>query len=138
MSKIEVVGPAGNPNAKGCPWGHASVLAPNVMSKLGGAKTKTARLQIEDLGSALDLYALELGTYPTTEQGLKALILAPPGVEKWNGLYLKKQVVPLDPWGHEYHYRSPGEHGSYDLYSLGADNAEGGEGENADIYGWDR
>ncbi|MGQ0658442.1 MAG: type II secretion system major pseudopilin GspG [Chromatiales bacterium] len=114
----------------------ASVVAPNVMSRLGGAKTKTAQLQIHDMGAALDLYALEVGGYPTTEQGLGALVEQPGGVEKWNGPYLKKTTIPKDPWGHDYEYRSPGAHGAYDLYSLGADGSEGGDGENADIASW--
>lgn len=114
----------------------ASIVAPNVMSRIAGAKSKTARLQVEEVGSALDLYSLELGSYPTTEQGLKALVERPQGVDRWNGPYLKKPAVPLDPWGHEFHYRSPGEHGPYDLYSQGADNQQGGAGEDADITSW--
>ncbi len=114
----------------------ASVVAPNVMSRLGGAKTKTAQLQVQDMGAALDLYALEVGTYPHTEDGLQALVVQPGGVERWNGPYLKKSTIPKDPWGHDYEYRSPGTHGAYDLYSLGADGAEGGENEDADVTSW--
>lgn len=114
----------------------ASVVAPNVMSRLSGAKTKTAQLQVQDMGAALDLYALEVGTYPRTEDGLQALVAQPGGVERWNGPYLKKSTIPKDPWGHDYEYRSPGTHGAYDLYSLGADGAEGGESEDADITSW--
>lgn len=114
----------------------ASVVGPNVMKKLSGAKTKTARLQIEDLGAALDLYYLEVGSYPTTEQGLQALVEQPADVDGWAGPYLKKTEVPTDPWGQAYHYQSPGEHGPYDLYTLGKDNAEGGEQENGDITSW--
>jgi general secretion pathway protein G len=115
----------------------ASVVAPNVMSRLGGARTKTARVQIEDFGAALDLYQLETGTLPGTEDGLGALVRKPAHAERWNGPYLKKSVIPKDPWGNDYHYQAPGEHGPYDLYSLGADNAPGGEGENADVTSWD-
>lgn len=114
----------------------ASVVAPNVMSRLGGAKTKTAQLQVQDMGAALDLYALEVGTYPRTEDGLQALVVQPGGVERWNGPYLKKSTIPKDPWGHDYEYRFPGTHGAYDLYSLGADGAEGGENEDADVTSW--
>lgn len=114
-----------------------SIVAPNVMSRLGGAKLKTARMQVEDLGAALELYYLDLGRYPSTEQGLVALIEKPPDVSKWSGPYLKKSQIPKDPWGNEYQYRSPGEHGAFDLLSLGKDDAEGGEGENADIRSWE-
>lgn len=115
----------------------AGLVGPQVMKYLGSAKTDSARLQIEDLGASLDLYRLEVGRYPTNEEGLRALVEAPAGVNSWNGPYLKKRIVPDDPWGNEYHYRSPGQHGAYDLYSLGADNAEGGEGENRDIVSWE-
>jgi general secretion pathway protein G len=114
----------------------ASVVGPNVMKKMSGAKTKTARLQIEDLTAALDLYYLEIGDYPSTDQGLRALVEQPGDVDNWAGPYLKKADVPKDPWGQDYHYQSPGEHGPYDLYSLGKDNAEGGEKENGDVTSW--
>ncbi len=114
----------------------ASVVAPQVMKHLGKAKSDSARLQIEDLGAALDLYSLELGGYPTTEQGLKALIEQPENESNWNGPYLKKKKIPSDPWNRDYQYISPGEHGGYDLFSLGKDNQEGGEKENKDILSW--
>jgi general secretion pathway protein G len=114
----------------------ASLVGPRVMKYVGGAKSDTARLQIEELGAALDLYSLETGRYPYTAEGLQALVAAPPNAPKWNGPYLKKPHLPKDPWGHDYQYRSPGEHGPYDLLSLGADNVEGGEGENQDIVSW--
>ncbi|ADE13629.1 general secretion pathway protein G [Nitrosococcus halophilus Nc 4] len=114
----------------------AGLIGPQVMKYLGSAKTDSARLQIEDLAATLDLYRLEVGRYPSTEEGLQALVEAPPGANRWNGPYLKKSQVPADPWGYDYHYRSPGEHGAFDIYSLGADNAEGGEGENQDIVSW--
>lgn len=115
----------------------AGVVGPQVMKHLGTSKVKTAKLQIEDLGAALDLYRLEVGSYPSTSQGLEALVSEPSGVSGWNGPYLRKNKIPEDPWGNEYHYRFPGEHGAYDLYSLGADNADGGEGENQDIVSWE-
>ncbi len=115
----------------------AGLVGPQVMKFLSGSKTKTARLQVEDLGSALDMYRLEVGRYPSTEEGLKALVEKPANAANWNGPYLKKKKVPQDPWGRPYHYASPGQHGDYDLYSLGADNAEGGDGENQDVVSWE-
>ena len=115
----------------------ASVAGPKVINYLGGAKSDTAALQIEEFGATLDLYKLETGRYPTTQEGLLALVQAPPGVAGWNGPYLKKKTLPKDPWGNDYRYTSPGQHGSYDISSLGADNREGGEGENRDINGWE-
>lgn len=112
------------------------LVGPQVLKYVGESKTKTARIQIEDLGAALDLYHLEIGSYPSSQQGLQALVEKPPGVDVWKGPYLKKQLVPKDPWGRDYQYRSPGEHGRYDLFSLGADNVEGGEDENEDIVSW--
>jgi general secretion pathway protein G len=93
----------------------------------------TARLQIEEFGTSLDLYKLEVGRYPTTEEGLRALVRAPSGATGWNGPYLKKAKVPKDPWGNKYRYTSSGPDGPYELVSFGADNREGGEGENQDI-----
>jgi general secretion pathway protein G len=115
----------------------ATLVGPRVMSTLSGAKTKTARIQIEDLSGALDIYRLEVGRYPTTDQGLQALVEKPSDAQSWNGPYLKKNQVPTDPWGFEYQYRSPGEHGPYDLWALGADNRQGGEGEDQDVFGWE-
>ncbi|MFN3876448.1 MAG: type II secretion system major pseudopilin GspG [Flavobacteriales bacterium] len=114
----------------------ASLAGPKVISYLGGAKSDSAKLQIEEFGASLDLFKLETGRYPTTQEGLQALVQAPPGISGWNGPYLKKKMVPKDPWGNEYHYESPGQHGAYDVYSLGADNKEGGEGENKDLTSW--
>jgi general secretion pathway protein G len=114
----------------------AGLVGPRVLKYMGGAKSDTARLQIEELGGGLDLFHLEVGRYPTTEEGLEALSKAPPGASNWNGPYLKKKDIPPDPWGRPYHYRSPGENGDYDLYSLGRDNANGGEGEDEDIVSW--
>lgn len=114
----------------------ASLAGPKIMGYLGGAKSDSAKLQVEQFGASLDLFKLETGRYPTTQEGLQALVQAPSGVTGWNGPYLKKNVVPKDPWGNEYHYVSPGQHGPYDLSSLGADNKEGGEGENKDLTNW--
>ncbi len=115
----------------------ASLVGPSVLRQLGSSKTKTAALQIEELSSALDLYRLEVGSYPSGDQGLEALISKPSGVSGWNGPYLRKNLIRKDPWGFDYHYRYPGEHGEFDLYSLGADNREGGEGENQDVNSWE-
>lgn len=114
----------------------AGLVGPQVLRYVGGAKSDTAQLQIEELGGALDLYRLEVGRYPKTQEGLQALVEPPAGVSGWNGPYLKKKRVPTDPWGNEYHYRSPGEQAAYDLYSLGADEREGGEDEDKDIVSW--
>lgn len=115
----------------------AALVGPRVMKYLGGAKSDSARLQIEDLAATLDTYRLEVGSYPTTDQGLKALVEQPAGATRWNGPYLRKKTIPKDPWGHEYQYRAPGEHGEFDLYTLGADNADGGEGESKDVVSWE-
>jgi general secretion pathway protein G len=114
----------------------AGLVGPQVMKHVGTSKTKTAFVQIEELATALDVYRLEMGAYPTTAQGLALLVEKPAGLEAWNGPYLRKPILPKDPWGRDYRYRAPGEHGPYDLYSLGADNAEGGEGESADVASW--
>ena len=110
-----------------------SIAAPRVLEWLDKANVDAARLQIEALGNSLDLYRLEVGSYPPN---LAALVTMPPGVDRWSGPYLRKRFVPKDPWERDYHYRMPGEHGPYDLYSLGADGLEGGEGKNADISSW--
>jgi general secretion pathway protein G len=115
----------------------AGLVGPRVMKYFSGARSDTTRLQITDLSTALDMYKLEVGRYPTTDEGLEALVQKPADASRWNGPYLKKKQVPKDPWGQDYHYRSPGEHGEIDLYSLGADNAEGGDGENKDIVSWE-
>ena len=115
----------------------AGLVGPQVMKFLGTSKTKTAALQIQDLSATLDLYRLETGRYPTNEEGLEALVKKPGDLANWNGPYLKKGEVPKDPWGFEYRYRYPGEHGGVDLWTLGADNRDGGEGENADVKSWE-
>ena len=114
----------------------ASLVGPRLFQHVGQSKQKTARAQIELLGTALDAYRLDVGSYPTTEQGLDALRRQPAGVDRWNGPYLPREV-PLDPWGNSYVYKSPGEHGPYDLLSLGADGRPGGTGEDADVRSWE-
>jgi general secretion pathway protein G len=105
-----------------------------MFGKIGTAKQKTTKAQIALFGGALDQFRLDVGRYPTTEEGLQAL-RQKPQADGWDGPYLPKEV-PTDPWGKAYLYRSPGEHGDYDLSSLGMDGQEGGEGENADIFSW--
>jgi general secretion pathway protein G len=114
-----------------------AVVGPRVLSQLGGAQTKTTKLQIDDFGAALDLFYLDTGRYPSSGEGLQALVAAPAGSEDWNGPYLKKSELPKDPWKYEFHYQSPGEHGEYDLYSYGKDGAPGGDDENSDIVSWE-
>ncbi len=114
----------------------AALAGPKVIGYLGGAKSDTAKLQIEEFSSALDIFHLEVGRYPTTQEGLQALVQAPGGLDKWKGPYLRKKDVPKDPWGFDYHYESPGQHGAFDLFSWGADNKEGGDGENKDLVSW--
>lgn len=110
------------------------IATPRVIGYLSTAKSEAARIQIESLSQALDLYRLDVGAYPTQAQGLQALVTRPAEARRWNGPYLKGDSAPLDPWGRPYVYRVPGSNGrDYDLYSLGADGAEGGEGENADV-----
>jgi len=107
-----------------------------LMETFGQTKTKTARLQIDQIGLALDLFHLDVGRPPTSDENLAALLAKPQGIEKWNGPYLKSEAATLDPWGTRYLYRSPGEHGAYDLYSLGRDGKSGGSGEDADVTSW--
>ncbi|MBN2808034.1 MAG: type II secretion system major pseudopilin GspG [Deltaproteobacteria bacterium] len=114
----------------------ASLVAPTMFKKVGGAKRKTARAQIELLGTALDSYRLDNDTYPTTEQGLQALRVKPEGANNWEGPYLPKDI-PNDPWGNPYVYKSPGDHGDYDLSSYGVDGQSGGDSDNADINSWE-
>ncbi|MEE8123110.1 MAG: type II secretion system major pseudopilin GspG, partial [Alphaproteobacteria bacterium] len=100
------------------------------------AKTDTAGIQITQLGATLDLYRLDVGRYPTQEHGLEALLQRPADAENWNGPYVRKRDMLNDPWDRMFIYRYPGEHGEYDLFSLGADEKEGGEGEDTDVVSW--
>ena len=117
------------------------VLIGIVMGILGGnfigrgekAKADAARIEIGQIGQALDLYKLETGRYPSSSEGLQALIASPAGATNWNGPYWKKSSIPKDPWGNDYRYTSPGQKGAYDIVSLGADGKEGGDGTNKDI-----
>lgn len=113
----------------------AGYVAPRYFSQLGKSEVKTAQAQLNALGKALDHYRLDTGRYPSTDQGLNALVSQPESEPKWAGPYLEK-AVPLDPWGKPYQYRSPGEHGEYDLYSFGKDGQPGGSDTAADITSW--
>jgi general secretion pathway protein G len=113
----------------------AGFVAPRYFDQVGKSKTKVAKAQIDSLEKALDQYRLDVGRYPSTELGLAALETKPSNESKWDGPYLKK-AMPQDPWGRAYLYKAPGEHGDYDLYSLGADGQLGGTSENADVNSW--
>ena len=109
------------------------LIGPRVLNYLSESKVKAAKIQMQSFASALDLFNLDAGRYPSSSEGLDALVHRSPGVAAWNGPYLKGGNVPMDPWGHPYIYRAPGEHGAFDIISLGADGAEGGSGVAADI-----
>lgn len=113
----------------------AAYVGPKYFSQVGKSQVKMARAQIDALEKALDQYRLDVGHYPTAEQGLSALVTRPATEAKWEGPYLKKGIPP-DPWGNAYVFKLPGEHGEYDLISLGKDGQPGGEGEAADITNW--
>lgn len=114
----------------------AGLVGPRVLGQLGGAKSKTAAVQIKDLEQGAELFKLDVGRFPTNDEGLRALIVRPGSANGWKGPYLKKAELPDDPWGNAYLYQSPGKRADIDIYTLGADNAVGGEDENADIGNW--
>jgi general secretion pathway protein G len=114
------------------------LVGPRVLNYLTESKAKAAKIQIESFSSALDLYFLDTGRYPSSSEGLGALVKKPGTMVAWNGPYLKGGIVPNDPWGTPYVYRSPGQHGTYDIVSYGADGQEGGAGTGADITSWTR
>jgi general secretion pathway protein G len=115
----------------------AALVGPRFIRQEEKAKIKAAKAQIELLGTALDTFRLDVGRYPSTQEGLEALRTKPGGLERWDGPYLKKDL-PVDPWGKAYAYKSPGEHGAFDIVSYGADGAAGGEEDNRDITSWER
>lgn len=112
------------------------LVGPRVLNSLADARTKAARLQIASLTNSLDLFYLDVGRYPTGQEGLNALVHRPSGADVWNGPYLKGGTVPTDPWRNQFVYIAPGSHGTYDLLSYGSDGHEGGEGSAADITNW--
>jgi general secretion pathway protein G len=112
-----------------------SLVGPRVLNQLGGAKTKTAAIQIKDLEQALEMYKLDVGRFPSSNEGLDALVSKPPSAPGWNGPYLKSDV-PLDPWNREYMYKYPGDRAELDIYSYGQNGTPGGEGEDQDVGNW--
>jgi len=110
-----------------------SIVGPRYFNQLGKSEAKAAQTQIASIAKALDMYRIDVGRYPTTEQGLAALSTAPPNEAKWRGPYLQKSVPP-DPWGRAYVYKSPGEAGEFDLLSYGKDGSPGGTDDNADVH----
>ena len=113
----------------------AALVGPRLFPKLGKGKQSAAKAQIELIGQALDQLRLDVGRYPTTQEGLNALMVNP-GIDNWEGPYLKK-ALPADPWGKPYNYQCPGTHGEYDLFSYGRDGAQGGDGEDKDVASWE-
>ncbi len=114
----------------------ASIAGPNVMKYLGSSKSKTAKLQLKEIESSIELFFLDTGKYPPNDPGLKVLVNNDTSIAGWGGPYFKSGQVPLDPWGNDYVYVFPGEHGPFDLMSLGADNQPGGESDNEDVANW--
>ena len=115
-----------------------AVVTPQVMNKFSGAKTDTAALQIEVIVTALNYFRVDTGDYPDTQHGLNALWEAPPGTTRWRGPYVRKKQHLVDPWGRPYRYRFPGKQSEVDVFTLGADDREGGDGEDTDVGNWDR
>ena len=109
----------------------AALVGPQVLNQLGGAKSKSSAIQIRDFEQALELYKLDVGRFPSSNEGLNALVRQPSSAKGWNGPYLKKDEVPMDPWGNPYQYRMSGS--TIDISSYGADGRQGGSGEDADV-----
>ena len=114
----------------------AAIIAPQVIKYLGSSKTATAKIQIQNVMAALELYRLDVGRYPTGQEGLQSLVTAPPTAPNWNGPYLKKDSALKDPWGVPYIYQIPGQHGEVDVFTLGQDQQPGGTGEAQDVGSW--
>ncbi len=114
----------------------AAVAVPPVMRYLSRAKSDTAEIQVQNLAVAVDLFHLDVGRYPSQQEGLRALVERPSGAERWDGPYVTREQSLTDPWGQAYLYRFPGQEGAFDLYTLGADQAAGGEDENRDVGNW--
>jgi general secretion pathway protein G len=112
----------------------ASIIGPRVIGYLGSSRTKTASVQIANLATSLELYHLDMGRYPTSSEGLQALVISPHGVAGWNGPYVSKSAVPVDPWGRPYRYQYPGKKNMFDLFTFGRDDKEGGSDEDKDVW----
>jgi general secretion pathway protein G len=115
----------------------AALIGPKMVGRVGESRQTVAKQQIEGFSSALEMYRLDTTRYPTQEQGLQALVTQPQGISNWKGPYLTRKFIPKDPWGNNYVYIYPGEHGDYDIISYGADGNPGGEGEDKDITSWE-
>lgn len=115
----------------------AALIGPKMIGRVGESRQTVAKQQIEGFSSALEMYKLDTTKYPTQEQGLDALVTEPQGIMNWKGPYLKKKFIPKDPWGNNYVYMYPGEHGDYDILSYGADGNSGGDGEDKDVASWE-
>jgi general secretion pathway protein G len=113
-----------------------AIAAPRVTQYLRKAKAQTAKIQVHALSAAVDSFHIDTGRFPSRDEGLKALMERPSDAPLWDGPYLKTGDSLIDPWGHPYLYRVPGQHGEYDIYTLGSDNREGGEGDAADVGNW--
>jgi len=115
----------------------AGFIVPKYMKKIGKSKQTATKAQIELISTAIDLYRLDTGKYPSQDTGLQSLNTKPGDVQNWDGPYLKKEKIPKDPWGADYIYKHPGAHGDYDIVSYGADGSEGGSGDDKDIVSWE-
>ena len=115
----------------------AGLVGPNVMKYVGSSKVEVAKAQLEDLAAGLDLFKLDVGRYPSSDEGLRVLVEGNDTIPGWNGPYLRKKRVPLDPWNNAYIYEIPGQGNDFELLSLGADGEPEGTGENADLSAWD-
>lgn len=114
----------------------AAVVAPQVLRYLGSSRSQTAKVQVENINAAMELFRLDVGRYPSAQEGLAALVTAPSTAPGWNGPYLQKASALTDPWGEPYAYRVPGRRGEVDIFTLGADKAENGQGEARDVGNW--
>jgi len=114
----------------------AAIIGPQVLKYLSQGRTQTARVQVQNVVAALELFKLDVGHYPTQAEGLNSLVVAPPSEVGWNGPYLRRESALKDPWGEPYLYKNPGQHGEIDVYTLGSDKAEGGTGEAQDVGNW--
>lgn len=114
----------------------SAIVVPQVTRYMGHARTEAARIQLAAIASALELYALDNGGYPTAQQGLRALVAAPPGAARWKGPYLKRSDGLMDPWGRPYSYKIPGRQSTFEIFTLGRDNLVGGTAEDQDIVSW--
>ena len=115
----------------------AALIGPKMIGRVGESRQTVAKQQIEGFSSALEMYKLDTAKYPTQEQGLEALIAQPQGIINWKGVIPKKKLIPKDPWGNNYIYTYPGEHGDYDIISHGADGKSGGDDEDKDVLSWE-